>query len=92
MLNDLTFYRRVLSIVGDIIKVRARHAGLGDRSDAVEGNAEPPGWQTLFPRGVAMGPVGPPRLVGDQLALQIFVYALDGRGKVGTGNFPFKVE
>lgn len=30
MLNDLTFYTHILSIVGDIIKVRAKQAGLGD--------------------------------------------------------------
>lgn len=30
MLDDLTFYTHILSIVGDIIKVRAKHTGLGD--------------------------------------------------------------
>ncbi len=30
MLDDLTFYTHILSIVGDIIKVRAKQAGLGD--------------------------------------------------------------
>ncbi len=64
MFNDLVRYTRVLAIVGDLLKVRARDAGFGDLAMVENRNGEQSLAQVI-------------QLEGDEVSLQVFA---GGRG------------